>query len=121
MNLSFGMPDVGNFRLSCFWQRGTPALVVRYIPGDIPPLETLGLPPVLTEVIMEKRGLILMVGATGSGKSTTLASMIDHRNAASLGPHPDAGRPDRIPVQAQEVHRQPARDRHRHQGLGRSR
>ena len=73
-------PDVGVFRLSCFFQRGTPALVARYIPVDIPKFETLGLPPVLKEVIMEKRGLILMVGATGSGKSTSLTSMIDHRN-----------------------------------------
>jgi twitching motility protein PilU len=73
-------PDVGVFRLSCFFQRGTPAMVVRYIPVDIPRFDSLGLPPVLKDVIMEKRGLILMVGATGSGKSTTLTSMIDYRN-----------------------------------------
>jgi twitching motility protein PilU len=78
-------PDVGVFRLSCFFQRGTPALVARYIPVDIPKFETLGLPPVLKEVIMEKRGLILMVGATGSGKSTSLTSMIDHRNENASG------------------------------------
>ncbi len=78
-------PDVGVFRLSCFFQRGTPALVARYIPVDIPKFETLGLPPVLKDVIMEKRGLILMVGATGSGKSTTLTSMIDHRNETASG------------------------------------
>ena len=78
-------PDVGVFRLSCFFQRGTPALVARYIPVDIPKFETLGLPPVLKDVIMEKRGLILMVGATGSGKSTTLTSMIDHRNEHASG------------------------------------
>ena len=77
--------DVGVFRLSCFFQRGTPALVARYIPVDIPKFETLGLPPVLKDVIMEKRGLILMVGATGSGKSTTLTSMIDHRNESASG------------------------------------
>ena len=78
-------PDVGVFRLSCFFQRGTPAMVARYIPVDIPKFETLGLPPVLKEVIMEKRGLILMVGATGSGKSTSLTSMIDHRNETASG------------------------------------
>ena len=77
--------DVGVFRLSCFFQRGTPALVARYIPVDIPKFETLGLPPVLKEVIMEKRGLILRVGATGSGKSTSLTSMIDHRNEHASG------------------------------------
>jgi twitching motility protein PilU len=60
-------------------------MVVRYIPVDIPAFETLHLPPVLTEVIMEKRGLILMVGATGSGKSTTLTSMLDYRNARKAG------------------------------------
>jgi twitching motility protein PilU len=75
------------------------------------PRDELHLPPVLTEVIMEKRGLVLVVGSTGSGKSTTLAAMIDHRNAQQVGPHPDGGRPDRISLQAQEVGRQPARDR----------
>jgi twitching motility protein PilU len=74
------VPNVGVFRLSCFYQRGTEAMVARYIPTDIPKFDTLGLPPVLKDVIMEKRGLVLMVGATGSGKSTTLTSMLDHRN-----------------------------------------
>jgi twitching motility protein PilU len=77
--------DVGVYRLSCFFQRGTPAMVARYIPVDIPNFDTLNLPPVLKEVIMEKRGLILMVGATGSGKSTTLTSMIDYRNENASG------------------------------------
>ena len=84
-NGAYNMPGTGNFRLSCFRQKGSPAMVVRYIPVDIPAFETLHLPPVLTEVIMEKRGLILMVGATGSGKSTTLTSMIDHRNEHASG------------------------------------
>ena len=72
--------DIGVYRLSCFFQRGTPSLVARYIPVDIPKFDSLKLPPVLKDVIMEKRGLILMVGATGSGKSTTLTSMLDYRN-----------------------------------------
>ncbi|MCF8178927.1 MAG: PilT/PilU family type 4a pilus ATPase [Sulfuritalea sp.] len=84
-NGAYNMPGVGNFRLSCFRQKGSPALVVRYIPSDIPDFDTLDLPDVLKEVIMEKRGLILMVGATGSGKSTTLTSMIDYRNARKSG------------------------------------
>jgi twitching motility protein PilU len=84
-NGAYNMPGTGNFRLSCFRQKGSPAMVVRYIPSDIPDFDTLNLPPVLTEVIMEKRGLILMVGATGSGKSTTLTSMIDYRNARKTG------------------------------------
>jgi len=84
-NGAYNMPGTGNFRLSCFRQKGSPAMVVRYIPVDIPAFETLHLPPVLTDVIMEKRGLILMVGATGSGKSTTLTSMLDFRNARKSG------------------------------------
>ena len=72
MNLSFGRRDMGNFRVNIFWQRNSIAIVVRYILGEIPRLDTLGLPTVLSEVIMEKRGLVLVVGATGSGKSVGL-------------------------------------------------
>jgi twitching motility protein PilU len=79
------VPDVGVYRLSCLFQRGTPAMVARYIPVDIPKFDSLNLPPVLKDVIMEKRGLILMVGATGSGKSTTLTSMLDYRNENASG------------------------------------
>ena len=85
MNLSFGVPKVGNFRVNIFRQRSSIAIVVRYILGNIPELETLSLPPVLSELIMEKRGLMLIVGATGSGKSTTIASMLDYRNANKTG------------------------------------
>ncbi len=85
LNTGYALEGVGNFRLSVFRQKGTPALVVRYIPADIPRFETLSLPPVLADVIMEKRGLILMVGATGSGKSTTLTSMLDYRNERKSG------------------------------------
>ena len=85
MNLSFGVPNVGNFRINIFRQRASISIVIRYILGNIPALETLALPPVLSELIMEKRGLILIVGSTGSGKSTTIASMLDHRNASRCG------------------------------------
>ncbi|MDP1527114.1 MAG: PilT/PilU family type 4a pilus ATPase [Rhodocyclaceae bacterium] len=85
LNTGYALEGVGNFRLSVFRQKGTPALVVRYIPAEIPRFETLSLPPVLADVIMEKRGLILMVGATGSGKSTTLTSMLDYRNERKSG------------------------------------
>lgn len=85
MNLSFGVPQVGNFRINIFKQRGSVSIVVRFILGNIPALESLGVPPVLAEMIMEKRGLILIVGATGSGKSTTIAAMLDHRNANRNG------------------------------------
>ncbi|MDR1424521.1 MAG: PilT/PilU family type 4a pilus ATPase [Azoarcus sp.] len=78
-NLSFGRQDLGNFRINVFWQRNSVAVVVRYIQGKIPTTEDLGLPTILNALVMEQRGLVLVVGATGSGKSTTLASMLDHR------------------------------------------
>lgn len=85
MNLSFGVPQVGNFRINIFRQRGSISIVVRFILGNIPTLDSLDLPPVLSELIMEKRGLVLIVGATGSGKSTTIASMLDYRNESRTG------------------------------------
>ena len=85
LNTAFTFERVGTFRISAFRQKGCPAVVVRYIPGTIPPFDTLGLPPVLKDIIMEKRGLLLMVGATGSGKSTSLASMLDYRNERTTG------------------------------------
>jgi twitching motility protein PilU len=85
MNLSFGVPNVGNFRINMFRQRGSISIVVRYILGNIPPLDTLRMPPILSELIMEKRGLILIVGSSGSGKSTTIAAMLDYRNSNRSG------------------------------------
>ena len=85
LNMALPMHGVGNFRLSALRQRGTYAAVVRFISPDIPALASLGLPTVLQRLVMEKRGLILMVGATGAGKSTTLASMLDHRNQNAAG------------------------------------
>lgn len=85
LNMAHRIEGVGNFRISGMRQRGSYAAVIRYIATDIPALETLNVPTVLQELIMEKRGLLLMVGATGAGKSTTLASMIDYRNARQPG------------------------------------
>ena len=85
LNTAYVVEGVGTFRISAFRQKGSPAVVVRYIPNSIPALDTLGLPEVLKEVIMQKRGLILMVGATGAGKSTSLASMLDYRNSRMSG------------------------------------
>ena len=85
LNIGYGLRGVGSFRFSVFRQRGTPSAVIRYIPGDVPAFDSLGLPPILTEMVMEKRGLLLVVGSTGSGKSTTLASLVDHRNLNAPG------------------------------------
>lgn len=85
MNLSFGVPGIGNFRVNLFRQRGAISIVIRYILGNIPELSTLGVPEILPDLILEKRGLILVVGATGSGKSTTIAAMLDFRNANRSG------------------------------------
>ena len=85
MNLSHLDRAVGNFRVNIFRQRGTNSLVIRYVRSNVPPYEELKLPPVLLNLIMEKRGLVLVAGSTGSGKSTTLAAMIDYRNANRSG------------------------------------
>lgn len=85
LNIGLALPNVASFRLSAFKQRGSVAAVFRCIPSKIPSLESLHLPEVLSSLVMEKRGLILMVGATGTGKSTTLAAMIEHRNQQVTG------------------------------------
>ena len=85
LNMGVPLSGVGRFRISAMHQRGTCAVVIRFITQDIPQLDNLGLPPVLGEMILEKRGLILVVGSTGSGKSTTLAAMIDRRNSTLSG------------------------------------
>jgi len=85
LNLGLPVPGLGSYRLSAFLQRGSVSAVIRFIPHDVPRLDTLTLPDLLKELILEKRGLILVVGAAGSGKSTTIASMIDHRNELTSG------------------------------------
>ena len=80
LNMALSFAGLGRFRVNVFRQRGEVAAVIRYIKGVIPSLEALNLPPILKNIVMEVRGLVLIVGATGSGKSTTLASMIDYRN-----------------------------------------
>ena len=85
LNMALPITGLGNFRISGFRQRGTYAAVIRYIPTDVPALDSLNLPPILADLVMEKRGLMLLVGSTGAGKSTTLASMIDHRNEHATG------------------------------------
>ena len=85
LNMAIAVKDAGRFRVNVFKQRGEVGMVIRAIKSEIPSIEQLRLPPLFKQIIMEPRGLILLVGATGSGKSTTLASMIDHRNSNSSG------------------------------------
>lgn len=85
MNLALSLKDIGRFRVNVFVQRGEVGMVIRRINTDIPSLEDLGLPPILKDIILEKRGLVLFVGATGSGKSTSMAALIDHRNQNLAG------------------------------------
>jgi len=85
MNLAISESGIGRFRVNIFKQRNEVSMVIRNIKAEIPNLDELGLPPVLKDVIMAKRGIILFVGGTGSGKSTSLAALIDHRNRNSKG------------------------------------
>lgn len=85
LNMAFSVVGVGRFRINLFRQRGEISMVVRYIKGEIPSIEELRLPKILESIVLEIRGLVLVVGSTGSGKSTTLASMIDYRNQHHRG------------------------------------
>ena len=85
MNLAYNLTGVGRFRVNIFKQQNEISLVARYIVTDIPNLDALGLPPIFKDIVMSARGLVLIVGATGSGKSTSLAALIDHRNSNSSG------------------------------------
>jgi twitching motility protein PilU len=84
-NFAVAPPGVGRFRVNAFVQQGKVGMVMRVIPAILPTIQSLGLPPILADVSMTKRGLCILVGATGSGKSTTLAALIDHRNENSHG------------------------------------
>jgi twitching motility protein PilU len=80
IDFAISKPGLGRFRVNIFHQRGNVALVMRYIIGEMPDLDAIGMPPIIKDLVMFRRGLLLMVGATGSGKSTTLAGMINYRN-----------------------------------------
>lgn len=85
LNMAISLEGIGRYRVNVFRQRGEVAMVVRYIKGVIPSIEALNLPSILSSIVMELRGLVLVVGATSSGKSTTLAAMIDYRNSHHRG------------------------------------
>lgn len=85
MNLAISLPGVARFRVNMFQQRGSVGMVIRRIKADVMSVNELGLPFILNDIVMTKRGLVLVVGSTGSGKSTSLAAMIDHRNSNEAG------------------------------------
>ena len=85
MNMAMSLPGVARFRVNIFQQRGSVGLVIRRIKAEVMSLDEMGLPAILKDISMSKRGLVLIVGATGSGKSTSLAAMIDHRNLSEAG------------------------------------
>jgi twitching motility protein PilU len=85
MNMAMSLAGIARFRVNMFQQRGSVGMVIRRIKADVMSIEEMGLPAILKDIVMTKRGLVLVVGATGSGKSTSLAAMIDHRNANEAG------------------------------------
>jgi twitching motility protein PilU len=85
MNMAMSLPEVARFRVNMFQQRGSVGMVIRRIKAEVMSLTEMGLPPILQDIVMTKRGLVLVVGATGSGKSTSLAAMIDYRNSNEAG------------------------------------
>ena len=116
-DLAYGIPGLGRFRVNVFQQRGTVGIVFRVIPFGVKSIEQLHLPKVIEKIAMEQRGLVLVTGTTGSGKSTTLAAMIDHINSQPHLPHHDDRGPDRVPDPRPPLDREPARDRRRHAEL----
>ncbi len=108
LNLAVGIDRVGSFRISAFKQRGSIAGVVRHIPHTIPALESLNVPSLLGQMVLEKRGLILMVGATGSGKSDHAGGDAGAAQPQLARAHPHHRRADRVPVSKQEMRGQPA-------------
>ena len=105
------MPGLARFRVNAYFQRESVGAAFRQIPARIRTLEELRMPERLYDLCEKPRGLVLVTGPTGSGKSTTLAALIDRINRDALGAHPHDRGPDRVPALAPELHRQPARDR----------
>ena len=117
VDFSYAVAGLARFRVNAFRQRGSISLVCRAIPFEIKTVEELRLPEVITELAEEERGIILVTGTTGSGKSTTLAAMIDHINTHRREAHRDDRGPDRVPAPRQAVDHQPARGRLGHRLL----
>ena len=113
VDFSFGISGLGRFRANAFNQRNSLALALRVVPFRVRSLEELGAPRSCTDLLNKPYGIVLVVGPTGSGKSTTLAAMIDRINETQAGPHPHHRGPGRVPPPPQDGDGQPARGRHR--------
>ena len=113
IDLAYSIPGRARFRVNAYFQRASLSAAFRLIPHEIPKIGSLDLPPVIEEFTKKPRGFVLVTGPTGSGKSTTLAAMLDPINDARQEPHPHHRGPDRVRPQAQALHRQPARGRRR--------
>ena len=117
IDFSYTVRGLARFRVNAFRQRGSISIACRVVPFEIRAADELGLPEVVTRLAGEPRGIILVTGTTGSGKSTTLAAMVDHINRNFAEEHRHDRGPDRVPAPRPEVGRPPARDRLRHQLL----
>ena len=113
-NFAISLPDVARFRVNVFMQQQNVGMVVRTIVNEIPNFAKLGLPDTLKDIVMTKRGLVLVVGATGSGKSTSLAAMIDHRNRILGRPHRHGGGSGRVRAPVAAIAHHSSRSRYRH-------
>ena len=114
LDMAYGVAGLGRFRVNVFQQRGNVGMVLRVIPTKIRTIEELNLPRVIEQICEEQRGLVLVTGTTGSGKSTTLAAMIDRINSLARRSHHHHRRPDRISASRQKEIHQPARSRSGH-------
>ena len=117
LDFSFGIQNLARFRGNCFKQRGCVSMVIRMIPFNVRTFNELGLPPVIAKLAERPRGLILVTGPTGSGKIDHAGGDDRQDQQGAEGPHHHGGRPDRVHPPPPELHRQPARDRHRHEEL----
>ena len=117
IDFAYSAPQVGRYRVNVYRQRGTISIAMRQVVTRVPDFAELNLPPIVQKLALEPRGMVLVTGTTGSGKTTTLAAMIDHINRQSAQAHRHGRGSHRDPASRPALHRQPARGRSRHREL----